>query len=641
MVQHYILVADDNSVFRKIITRQIKNCGHLTQEVTNGEEAIAALQKHPNRFSLIFLDQSMPTLSGMETFLEMQETIANLPPVIMITAHDSLNLALSFIKAGGFDFLVKPLDPDIVEAKINKAILQQQTPEQLTPKADPDAWLSDLSKTLAVFKLTREKLFLSVSFSDLLLLPKTASKKQQWDQFFASLPESTQKQLARPGKAGITHLEHCQIRCGDQKLRPFLLYYTSQQHDPQNWYGCLLPNPKELSPPQTESPADFNQLLHKLQNPSAIWQRQQFLAANPPLAQLLVNHTIRSQEQLTNLMNGKGYQHHALSFGAQELWVFEQVTEPESISPSVAKYRDRLGLIIGRSEAMQSVYQKIVDTSKTDAGIVIYGESGTGKELTARTIHHLSHRSSGPFVAVNCGAIPVNLFESEFFGHRKGAFTGATQDKVGYFDLAHRGTLFLDEIGELNLENQVKLLRALDKYGYIPVGGMTTVKADIRILAATNRDLTEMLRTGLFREDLFYRINVIQIHLPPLRDRIGDIPILIDHLLTNLTSNKPKPLNSKQLQALTNHTWPGNVRELINVLNRFNSTGAVEFTPTSQHQQNTSNPVEPLAEAMLAHERKLILNALNLNEWHRGRTAESLNIPERTLRRKMTTHKLK
>lgn len=209
--------------------------------------------------------------------------------------------------------------------------------------------------------------------------------------------------------------------------------------------------------------------------------------------------------------------------------------------------------------------------AKSNATVLIRGESGTGKELVAEGIHYASERSSGPFVRVNCGAIPSALLESELFGHEKGAFTGALKRKLGKFELANHGTIFLDEIGELDKNMQVKLLRALQQKEFDRVGGETTIRVDVRIIAATNRPLEEMVREGTLRDDLYYRLNVIPLFLPPLRERVEDIPLLTEHFISKLSAEigkNVKGITHLALDVLMAYRWPGNVRELENVIER-------------------------------------------------------------------------
>jgi len=252
--------------------------------------------------------------------------------------------------------------------------------------------------------------------------------------------------------------------------------------------------------------------------------------------------------------------------------------------------------LIGDSIQMQRVYEMIEKIADTDSTILISGESGTGKELVAKTIHYNSSRSQGPFVPLNCAAIPKDLLESELFGHEKGAFTGALNTRIGRFELANNGTLFLDEIGELDPSLQVKLLRVLQEREFERVGGTRTIKVDVRILAATNRDLEKAVREGKFREDLFYRLNVIPIHLPPLRKRVEDIPLLIDqfvHEFSKKRKREPLKFSPDAMDCLMRYRWPGNVRELENLIERLTilvsgDTVTVSDLPEKFHQPEHS-----------------------------------------------------
>jgi two-component system, NtrC family, nitrogen regulation response regulator GlnG len=227
--------------------------------------------------------------------------------------------------------------------------------------------------------------------------------------------------------------------------------------------------------------------------------------------------------------------------------------------------------IIGRSAPMQEIYRVIARLMGTDLTVMISGESGTGKELVARAMHDYGKRRRGPFVAVNMAAIPRELIESELFGHEKGAFTGANARKIGRFEEAEGGTLFLDEIGDMPLEAQTRLLRVLQSGEFMPVGGRTPIRADLRIVAATHRDLRQLVAQGLFREDLFYRLNVVPIRLPPLRERVEDIPALVQHFLVRarLEGLPPKAIEPAAMLRLQAHGWPGNVRELENLVRRL------------------------------------------------------------------------
>ncbi len=310
--------------------------------------------------------------------------------------------------------------------------------------------------------------------------------------------------------------------------------------------------------------------------------------------------------------------------------------------------RYKFGEIIGKSPVMQQVYELIIKAAASGASVVIQGETGVGKELAARTIHQLSKRRKDAFVVVNCGAVTASLFEREFFGHRKGAFTGADRDKQGYFDQAHQGTLFLDELGELSPTEQVTLLRAIDIGEYIPVGDSTNKKADMRIIAATNRNLEEMYQQGLLREDFYYRINVIAIMVPPLRERREDIPLLIDHFLEKYHAGTPRPvIPGRLMEQFVAYDWPGNVRELQNKIQRYLAIGQPDLPatfdaasieiPSLPVSGDTSGMPDNLGLYVVLDqlEKQMILHALKHNKGKKQDTAAMLRIGRRTLYKKM------
>ncbi len=268
------------------------------------------------------------------------------------------------------------------------------------------------------------------------------------------------------------------------------------------------------------------------------------------------------------------YEYLPKPFDLKELTAIVQraLAQPKTKRPTVPvdPGEERLPLI-GRSQAMQDIYRIIARLTQADLTVMISGESGTGKELVARALHDYGRRRNGSFVAVNMAAIPKELIESELFGHERGAFTGATARGVGRFEQAEGGTLFLDEIGDMPLEAQTRLLRVLQGGEYTTVGGRMPIKTDVRIIAATNRDLKQLIQQGLFREDLFYRLNVVPMRLPPLRERIEDIPDLVRHFLRKAEADglKSKRLEPAAVERLKSHTWPGNVRELENLIRRL------------------------------------------------------------------------
>ena len=302
--------------------------------------------------------------------------------------------------------------------------------------------------------------------------------------------------------------------------------------------------------------------------------------------------------------------------------------------------------IVGKSKAIIKIFEMIEAVSDTESTILITGNSGTGKELVAKAVHYNSIRKNKPFIVVNCGAISDNLIESELFGHKKGAFTGAISDKEGYMKAAEGGTLFLDEIGDMPLNLQVKLLRAIQEKEYTPVGTALTLPINVRFVASTNKDLQEEVNKGNFREDLFYRLNVVDIHIPSLKEREEDIPLLADHFLNKYRKemNKSiKGISNEAMRALLNHEWKGEVRELENTIERavifckedFIQPGHLPPTFRS-YSSGIEFPLSgSLEDAVRRFEKDAILKALENNENNKEKTAETLQVGLSTLYRKM------
>jgi formate hydrogenlyase transcriptional activator len=297
--------------------------------------------------------------------------------------------------------------------------------------------------------------------------------------------------------------------------------------------------------------------------------------------------------------------------------------------------------IVGESTPLKSVLQQVALVAPTDATVLILGETGTGKELVARAIHRLSNRSSRPFIRVNCAAIPPSLIASELFGHEKGAFTGALQRRLGRFEAANGGTIFLDEIGELPMETQIALLRVIQERELERIGSSQSIAVDVRIIAATNRDLEAAVAAGAFREDMFYRLNVFPIHVPALRERLEDIPLLVEHLVERLAKRAGKEFRTikmNTIELLQAYDWPGNIRELQNVIERSVILSAGDVFSIDEawvrRELRQSRPITPLAASMADREREMIEAALAESE---GRVAgpsgaaAKLGIPRQTL----------
>lgn len=308
--------------------------------------------------------------------------------------------------------------------------------------------------------------------------------------------------------------------------------------------------------------------------------------------------------------------------------------------------------MVGNSEAILRVFDLIRKVADTDSSVLILGESGTGKELIAHAIHYNSFRRDGPLIPVNCAAIPEELLESELFGHERGAFTHAVRTRIGRFEQANGGTIFLDEISEMSPGLQVKILRVLQNHSFERIGGIKTIRVDIRVIAATNRNLEDMVRQNKFREDLFYRLNVIPIQVPPLRDRVTDIPLLLHHFLQLFSRTKKKPLkrfSPAAQELLLKYPWPGNVRELENLVERLvilTEGEIIELADLPERFQSLILPLKDEAgsfpdqgihftDAVQAFERNLILKALRQSNWVKSQAAQLLHLNRTTLLEKM------
>jgi two-component system nitrogen regulation response regulator NtrX len=385
----------------------------------------------------------------------------------------------------------------------------------------------------------------------------------------------------------------------------------------------------------------------------------------PKLDGLEVLERIQSQDDAPMVVMISGHGNIETAVRATKLGAFDFIEKPLSIEKVTLVLRNALEYlrlevenqrlraqleerhqILGSSIPMKALRQQIALTAPTNGRVLIYGESGTGKELVARALHGSSSRSTMQFVEVNCAAIPEELIESEMFGHRKGSFTGASEDKVGKFQKADGGTLFLDEVGDMSLKTQSKVLRVLEEQRVEPLGSNQPVTVDVRVIAATNKKLDEEIGRNMFREDLFYRLNVIPFYVPALRQRTEDIPILAAHFLSEFCESygkKPKEFSSTAMDVLLGYPWPGNVRELKNLVERL-----VIMCPSPRIEahhlppeifrgasKSPQKPYESLHEARSAYERDFVLQKLEENRWNMTKAAHALGLERSHLYRKM------
>jgi transcriptional regulator with PAS, ATPase and Fis domain len=378
----------------------------------------------------------------------------------------------------------------------------------------------------------------------------------------------------------------------------------------------------------------FNERKQKKLNPKTMATK--LLYSRYPLIQTITSQTAGGRQVQESVM-------------VEEMPVKQEVVS----TPSDDAFAD----IIGESNRMQSIFDLVKRVADSDSTILINGETGTGKGLIAHAIHKQSYRKDQPFVSINCGAIPESLLESELFGHVKGAFTGATANKIGKFEAASGGTIFLDEIGDMSQDLQVKILKVLEERCFEPVGGNKTVQVDVRIVAATHRDLEESVQKGDFREDLFYRLYVIPIEMPALRDRRSDIPHLASHFidqLNHLGKTQVDSISEAALDVLNQHAWPGNVRELSNLIERMaviRGEGRIEVDdlPGSMKKQVAGHCYAApeltgdglcLSTAVSEFEKRLIYQSLEKTQWVKNRAAKLLHVKRTTLVEKIKRYDL-
>jgi len=376
--------------------------------------------------------------------------------------------------------------------------------------------------------------------------------------------------------------------------------------------------------------------------------RQRF----PETAVIMITAFSTTEEAVEAMKNG-AYDYIIKPFKNEEIrLVVQNALERKALRQENLQLKKELGKrysfgsLIGKSKVMQEVYDLIEKVAGSKANVMVTGESGTGKELVARAIHYNSDRRDRPIVPINCGAIPENLLESELFGHEKGSFTGAIQQKAGLFEIANGGTIFLDEIGELPPMMQVKLLRVLQEREFRRVGGTKDIKVDVRVVTATNKDLVEEVARGAFREDLFYRLNVICLTLPPLRERRVDIPLLVEHFYEKMTGNKGIKIAEGAMRRLLDYNWPGNIRELENVIERCVVLGQSDELTEECLPAQFSSPSHPAEgglhqipdtgldlDAYLGSiEKDILLKALDKTGGVRKKAAELLGITFRSIR---------
>ncbi|MCP4122051.1 MAG: response regulator [Bacteroidetes bacterium] len=571
MDKQQILVVDDEPRNIDVLMRCLENEGFSLWAAKDCEAALTSASK--DLPDLILLDVIMPGIDGFETCRRLKK-IKNMDdvPIIFITAMMDKESKIKGFEVGGVDYIVKPIQPPELLARVNTHLsirsLRQQLERQIMQLQEQNKRFQDLEKAAFDGICIREKetiLEVNDTLTGMFGYLHKEMTGQNILEFTASKDRDEVKQ---------------KLIEGDNKAH----VVEGLKKD-----GSLFPL--------------------EVRGKDAVWQGRNVRVG-----------VIRDLSRLRKLEEENRVLH--LSLNGQ----------------------DRLGRLEGKSPIMHRIYERIVQVAGSRDSIVIYGETGTGKELAAKTIFELSTSYNRRFVAVNCSAVQEPLFEAQFFGFRKGAFSGAENDTIGFFECAKEGTLFLDEVGELTPSMQAKLLRVLQDDEYIPLGTAEKRIADVRIISASNRELRNLVQDNLMREDFFQRIHVIALEMPPLRTHMEDIPLLVDHFLRQrtITGESKLSIPATLMDRFMEHDWPGNVRELFNELRRYLATGEVELNSElpKNRVQSVISKGQTYNELMEDFECRVLTEALSLHSGNRAQMAESFGIPRKTLYRKIKKYNL-
>ena len=619
-----VLFIDDEEGIRKVFSILLKREGYQVYTAESSERGLEIFRQEIP--PIVLTDIKMPGMNGIEVLKRVKEINPD-TEVIIVTGYGDMDSAIQALKLDASDFLSKPIKDEALLIALKRA------QEKLELKRKLREYTHNLEDL--VTERTRElqraheqiKIFYEVSQ----YISENTSLEETIDFVLKKIKEVVGYNYALPiilnsKKDGFITIEGYDS--------PNTLGNWDQIHsitsvaeplDMEGWKSRKLPLIKPLGkfPYMTLIPIAKEQdvigsvILASYDSGSFSGQNIKFMYLMLSQALGVIRRIVLQDEQLERL--------------------HDQI-----------KMLSGYGDIIGKDPKMRRIYQLILDIAPTNTTVLIQGESGTGKELIARAIHINSPRKDKPFVVVNCSAYPQTLIESELFGYEKGAFTGATQRKLGRFEMAHEGTIFLDEVSEIPLPSQVKLLRFLQFQEFERLGGTEIIKVDVRVIAATNKDLNEEVKRGSFREDLYYRLNVIPINLPPLRERKGDISLLVDYFLKRLSTQSGKgikEISPSAMQLLMNYSWPGNVRELENVL---------EYTSVLTKDEIIKVKALPPAlrgskfiwdeyktASLEDNEKKFLIEMLNEFNWNKLQVAKRLGISRSTLYAKLKKYNLK
>jgi len=615
-----LLVIDDEPSALKMFGRLLGAYGYSVLTAESGEEGLEIFRKE--RPTLVITDIRMPGMDGIEVLKHLRQLSPEVETIV-VTGHGDMELAIRSLRNSASDFINKPIRREALEIALERA----EEKIELKRKIRDHAQELESMVQKATAALSQQCGRLEV----LVKIGKQAGEITTYEKMAEFLREKIESSTG--------------FKC----LRIMVLnnmgngivgaYSRSSQAKGQAIAADMIKglggSPRFLTAHE----------LEKFQLPAFDVEGSRTIAMFPidteggyhVGAALVVVPGESGDEDLkfAGLLL-------SLVAGAMRRAVMQ---EEEISNLRLIVEKEKFGNMIGRHECMRRLFNLISNVAASDASVLILGESGTGKELAARRIHELSLRSAGPFVVLDCAAYPQTLLEAEMFGHEKGAFTGATHARKGLFELAQGGTLFLDEVGDIPLPSQVKLLRALQFKEFHRLGGETLTRVDVRVVAATARNLREQIEQGTFREDLYYRLHVIPIIMPPLRERISDLPLLVSFFLERLSGGSgKKKIRPNAMQILLNHNWPGNVRELENAIEHafiLSGTEDIRITDFPAYLRGHVKPSSPASQGLDQVERSHVMKVLQECRGNKILAARRLKISRSTLYRKLEQFDIK
>jgi len=616
-----ILLIDDEAGIRKLLSISLRSEGYDVITAENGKRGIELFEQEAP--SIVLTDIKMPGTDGISILRRIKE-INPETEVIVITGDGDMKLAVKSLQLDASDFITKPISEEALSVALKRA------EEKLKIKKRLKNYTYNLEK--AVKEKTGELEKSYKEMESLCDITRSTSEKKSLGEAFDFIIDQTKNILSF------------------EEIAPLILNKEKKGFVKVNGY-------KELSIEDREGLISNISLMRHPMNIDELGARgYPWLKSFDGYESISLVPIIKENEVI-GVVILLASEH--IVFSRKDLrFLYLMLSQVAGIIRRIALNNEKMnelenkvkmfsgyGGIVGKDHKMQQLYKLILDIAPTDATVLIHGESGSGKELVARAVHLHSYRKDNSFVVVNCSAYPQTLLESELFGHEKGAFTGATHRKLGRFELADKGTLFLDEIGEIPLMSQVKLLRFLQFQKFERLGGMETLEVDIRVVAATNKDLKKEVENGNFREDLYYRLNVIPINIPPLRVRRNDISLIVEHFLKrlNLRGNKKvKGISSEAMDTLMRYNWPGNVRELENIIEHAFILTKNEFISGQSLPLDIYSIVnkEQKISSFQENEKKFLARVLEEYKWNKLQVAKKLNISRSTLYAKLKKYNI-